>query len=74
MRELDRTDCEILAALQKNARLPNKELAERLGIAQSTCLERVRRMVEEGILQGFHARVDPKAMGIGLQAMVVIRL
>lgn len=74
MRELDRTDCEILAALQKNARLPNKELAERLGIAQSTCLERVRRMVEEGILQGFHARVDPKAVGIGLQAMVVIRL
>lgn len=74
MRELDRIDCEILAALQKNARLPNKDLAERLGIAQSTCLERVRRMVEEGILTGFHARVDPKAVGIGLQALVAIRL
>lgn len=74
MRELDRIDCEILTALQKNARLPNKDLAERLGIAQSTCLERVRRMVEEGILTGFHARVDPKAVGIGLQALVAIRL
>ncbi len=74
MRELDRIDREILAALQKNARLPNKELAERLGIAQSTCLERVRRMVEEGILRGFHAWVDPKEVGIGLQAIVAIRL
>ncbi len=74
MRELDRIDREILVALQKNARLPNKELAERLGIAQSTCLERVRRMIEEGILHGFHAWVSPKEVGIGLQAIVAIRL
>ena len=74
VRELDRIDCEILAALQKNARLSNKELAARLGIAQSTCLERVRRMMEEGILRGFHARLDPHEIGIGLQALIAIRL
>ncbi|HBL26823.1 MAG TPA: ArsR family transcriptional regulator [Acidobacteria bacterium] len=74
MRELDRIDGEILAALQKNARLSNKELAARLHIAQSTCLERVRRMVEEGVLRGFHARLDPEAVGIGLQALVSVRL
>ena len=74
MRELDRTDCEILAALQKNARLSNKELAAQLGVAQSTCLERVRRLAEDGVLRGFHARVDPGKVGIGLQAMIAVRL
>ena len=74
MRALDATDCAILSALQKNARLSNKELAARLGIAQSTCLERVRRLVEERVLTGFHAEVAPQALGIGLQAMVSVRL
>jgi DNA-binding Lrp family transcriptional regulator len=74
MRQLDRTDCDILAALQKNARLSNKELAARVGVAQSTCLERVRRLVEDGVLCGFHARLAPDAVGIGLQAVISIRL
>jgi len=74
MRPLDRTDSEILAALQKNARLSNKELAARVGLAQSTCLERVRRLLRDGILRGFHAEVEPRALGIGLMAMVAVRL
>ncbi len=74
MRPLDRIDCEILTLLQKNARLANKKLADQLGIAQSTCLERVRRLIDEGALRGFHADVDPKALGIGIQAMISVRL
>lgn len=74
MRKLDRIDCEILAALQKNARLPNQELAQRVGIAASTCLLRVRRLYEDRVLRGFHAELDPEAVGIGLQAMVAVRL
>jgi DNA-binding Lrp family transcriptional regulator len=74
IRSLDRTDGAILAALQKNARLPNKQLAERVGVAPSTCLERVRRLAEDGVLRGFHAAVEPKALGIGLQALMAIRL
>lgn len=74
MRPLDRIDFEILAHLQKNARLSNKELAAKVGVAQSTCLERVRRLIEEKVLLGFHAEVDPRAMGIGIQAMIAIRL
>ena len=72
--ELDRIDNEILAQLQKNARLPNKELAARLGLAPSTCLERVRRLGAAGVFQSFTARVDPKVLGIGLQAMIALRL
>ena len=73
-RELDRIDFEILAALRKNARLPNNRLAERIGVAPSTCLERVRRLHVDGILQGFHAEIDHRALGIHLQAMIAVRL
>lgn len=71
---LDRIDIELLRLLRKNARLPNKTLAETTGIAQSTALERVRRLRESGVLQGFHAEVLPAAIGISLQAMVAVRM
>ncbi|MEM1180798.1 MAG: Lrp/AsnC family transcriptional regulator [Acidobacteriota bacterium] len=74
MRPLDRIDYELLGLLRKNARLSNKELAARVGIAQSTCLERIRRLIDEKILRGFHADVAPKALGIGIQAMIAVRL
>jgi len=73
-RALDRIDHQILAALQNNARLSNKELAAQVMLAPSSCLARVQRLTSEGVLTGFHARVDPKAMGIGLQALVFIRV
>ena len=72
--QLDRTDFELLTLLRKNARMPNKALAEALSIAPSTALERVRRLRECGAILGFHAEVAPAAAGIGLQAMVSIRL
>lgn len=72
--QLDRIDFELLTLLRKNARMPNKALAEALSVAPSTALERVRRLRESGAIQGFHAEVSPAAVGIGLQAMVSIRL
>ena len=72
--ELDRIDFALLALLQKNARLTNKELAEMVGVAPSTCLERVRRLVGAGIIKGFHADVDHGALGIGIQAIIAVRL
>lgn len=74
MRELDRTDCDIVHHLQNNARLSNKELAAAVGVAPSTCLERVRRLAADGVLRGYHADVDPRAIGVGLQAMIAVRL
>lgn len=70
----DRTDRLILAALQKNARITNKDLAAGAGVAPSTCLERVRRLEEAGVIGGYHAELDPAALGIGLQAMIAVRL
>jgi len=72
--QLDRTDRAIIGLLQHNARLSNKELAAGAGIAPSTCSERMRRLEMLGVFSGFHAAVDPRVMGIGLQAMIAIRL
>ncbi|MCB9703393.1 MAG: Lrp/AsnC family transcriptional regulator [Myxococcales bacterium] len=71
---LDRIDFELLDLLQKDARRSNKELAAAVGLAPSSCLERVRRLEERGVLLGSHARVDPKALGIALQALIAVRL
>jgi len=72
--KLDVTDRAILAALQKDAGLSNKELARKIRLAPSSCLQRVRRLREAGALRGFHADVAPEAMGIGLQALIAVRL
>lgn len=73
-RPLDELDRKLLAALQQDARRSNKELAARVGLAPSTTLARVRRLERDGVLRGAHAEVDPEALGIGLQAMVIVRL
>ncbi len=71
---LSRIDLAILAALQNDARLSNKELAARVDLAPSSCLERVRRLRESGVLTGFRAQVEPTALGIAIQALVFVRL
>jgi DNA-binding Lrp family transcriptional regulator len=74
MAALDRIDFEIIDALQNNARESNKELAGRVGLSPSSCLQRVRRLTDEGVLLGYHAEVGAAALGIGLQAMLFVRL
>lgn len=71
---LDDADRRIVAELAADARLPNNALAERVGIAASTCLGRVRALRERGVIRGFHADVDPAALGRPIQAMIAVRL
>jgi DNA-binding Lrp family transcriptional regulator len=71
---VDPLDRAILEALSEDARLPNNRLAERVGIAPSTCLARVRALRESGVLRGFHADIDLAALGRPLQAMIAVRL
>jgi DNA-binding Lrp family transcriptional regulator len=71
---LDRIDHEILEALQNNARLSNKELAASVGLAPSSCLARVNRLIRDEVIRGFHAEVDPSALGIALEALVFVRI
>jgi DNA-binding Lrp family transcriptional regulator len=70
----DRTDRAILGALQRDAGLSNKELARKIRLAPSSCLQRVRRLKSSGVIRGLHADVSPPALGIGLEAIVAVRL
>lgn len=74
VRELDDIDQRIVAALRRQGRLPNNALAEKVGIAASTCLTRLRSLMERGVIAGFHAEVDPAWIGRPIQAMIAVRL
>ncbi|HEX6930328.1 MAG TPA: Lrp/AsnC family transcriptional regulator [Gammaproteobacteria bacterium] len=70
----DETDLNILRLLRNNARISNKSLAAKTGIAPSTCLGRVRRLERSGVIAGYHAELNPVAVGVRIQAMVGIRM
>ncbi|MGI9163931.1 MAG: Lrp/AsnC family transcriptional regulator [Mycobacterium sp.] len=72
--DLDDVDRRILALLHTDARMPNSALAEAVGIAPSTCHGRVRRLQDVGVIRGFHADIDPAAIGLPLQAMISVSL
>ena len=71
---LDRTDLQLLAALQRDGRLTNSDLAERVHLSPSACLRRVQRLERDGVIAGYAARVDPDRLGLGLQAFVRVQL
>ena len=71
---LDEVDHTILRALAADARIPNNRLAAQAGVAPSTCLMRVRRLQDAGVIRGFRAELAPEALGRPLQAIVLVRL
>jgi DNA-binding Lrp family transcriptional regulator len=71
---LDLIDQRLIGLLQADARATVKSLAEQLGIASSTCLERIRNLQTRKVIQGFHAEVDLALIGRQLQAIVSVRI
>ncbi len=71
---LDRIDRTLLNQLQRDARLTQEQLAEQVGLSASAVQRRVRRMEQAGIIQGYHAAVDARRLGLGLSAMLSVRL
>jgi DNA-binding Lrp family transcriptional regulator len=72
--KLSMTELRLIELLQKDARRSNKELAHEVGIAQSTCHERIRSLCSRGVIRGWHADVDPAALGRPIQAFISVRL
>jgi DNA-binding Lrp family transcriptional regulator len=70
---LDSVDHALLRELQNDARQTNKALAEKVGVAPSTCLERVRELRTRGVITGFRADVDPAAIGRPMEAILSIQ-
>ncbi|WP_416306297.1 Lrp/AsnC family transcriptional regulator [Neptunicella sp. SCSIO 80796] len=73
-RTLDNTDIEILSWLFRDARISNKDLAQHIGMSPSSCLERVKRLQTDGIIEGSSLMLNFSALGGHLQAMVSVRL
>ncbi|NIY64482.1 Lrp/AsnC family transcriptional regulator [Streptomyces malaysiensis] len=71
---MDELDTAIVRELQRDARQTNRELARTLGIAASTCLERVRGLRNRGVLTGYRATVDLRSLGRPVQALLAIRI
>ena len=72
--KLDRYDRNILQILQKEGRISNQDLAERIGLSQSPCLRRVRALEESGLIIGYRALVDARKLGLTLLALIHIAM
>lgn len=70
---IDETDIRIVEILQQNARTPNAEIARQVGMAPSAILERIRKLEERGVIEGYVARVNPESLGLTLTAFVFVR-
>ncbi|MFY0479605.1 winged helix-turn-helix transcriptional regulator [Achromobacter marplatensis] len=74
MRDLDRIDLKILDILQREGRISVTELAERVSLSATPCSDRIKRMEREGVITGYHARVNPAALGKNLLVFLEIKL
>jgi Lrp/AsnC family leucine-responsive transcriptional regulator len=74
MQKIDQTDRAILAVLQREGRITNLELADRVGLSPTATSERMRRLLKDGFVTGFGARLDPQQLGFGLLVFVEVLL
>ncbi|MGE8637693.1 winged helix-turn-helix transcriptional regulator [Achromobacter sp. Bel] len=74
MRDLDRIDLKILDILQREGRISVTELADRVSLSATPCSDRIKRMEREGVITGYHARVNPAALGKNLLVFLEIKL
>lgn len=71
---MDKIDWKILAELEGDGRLSFADLSERVGLSKSPCWSRMRDLEAEGVIVGFHARIDPSALGLAVQCYVAVRI
>ena len=72
--EIDRYDRRILDELQRNGRISNQELAERIGLSPAPCLRRVRALERSGLIAGYRALLDARQLGLSLMALIHISM
>jgi len=71
---MDRTDRRIVAELEQDARLSFADLAERVGLSISPCWTRVQALERAGVIRGYHARLDPAALGLAVQCFIQVMI
>jgi Lrp/AsnC family leucine-responsive transcriptional regulator len=74
MSDIDKIDRKILTVLQADGRIPNVELAERVGLSPTSIGERLRRLQRDGYIEGYSVRLNPQLLGLGLLVFVEVLL
>lgn len=69
---LDVKDCDIIARLQTNARISFAELGRQVGLSTPAVIERVQKLEEAQVIQGYHVQINPAAVGLAVNALVRI--
>ena len=72
--KLDRYDRQMLEILQEDGRISNQDLADRIGLSPSPCLRRLRALEDAGIVTGYRALLNAKALGYSLMALIYISM
>jgi DNA-binding Lrp family transcriptional regulator len=71
---LDRTDLQILKILQGNSKITNLDLSKKIGLSPAPTLERVKKLEQSGIVQSYHAQVNPTSIGLSVKTFVLVSL
>lgn len=71
---LEPVDVRILTALQADGRLTNQDLADHVGLSTSPCWRRVRKLEDDGVIQGYKAVLDRRKLGLGVLAFVRVKI
>jgi Lrp/AsnC family leucine-responsive transcriptional regulator len=74
LENLDSTDLALLDAVQAHGRMPLVELAKRINLSATPCTQRMRRLEQDGVITGYHARLNPAALGQALMVFVTVSL
>lgn len=72
--KLDKIDLNILTHLQRNARMTNAELAEKVGLSPTPCLRRLRRLENEKVIRGYRTEVDRDVLGLPVTVIILVKL
>jgi len=73
MSGIDAIDAKIIQSLQQNGRIAQVEIAREVGLAPSAVLERMRKLEARGVIRGYTAQINPKAVGLGMLAFIAVR-
>lgn len=72
--KIDKLDSHILQILQENSKITNLELSKRIGLSPAPTLERVKKLENNGIIESYHAKVNPQALGLQVRTFVLVSL
>jgi DNA-binding Lrp family transcriptional regulator len=72
--KLDKIDLKILKILQENSKITNLELSKRIGLSPAPTLERVKKLEQSGIIESYHAKVNPQTIGLNVKTFVLVSL